>query len=63
MNMASDWVTAEEMAKDAKIDPKRFRDALRKARFEWHDHYDRWTVQRDSPQHEAMLRVLRQLSD
>jgi hypothetical protein len=54
----TDWVTAEEMAKEAKINPKKFRHALRKENFSWHVHYARWTVRRHSPEHKAMERVL-----
>ena len=38
--------SAEDMAKQAGIDPKRFRKALRDERFSWHNHNDRWTVGR-----------------
>jgi hypothetical protein len=54
--------TAEEMARHAGVDPKIFRQALREERFPWHGHYDRWTVAIGSEQHEAMKRVLKELS-
>jgi hypothetical protein len=51
------------MAKQAGIDPKRFRKALRDERFSWHNNNDRWTVDVGSEQHMAMERVLRKLSN
>jgi len=45
------------MAKQAGIDPKRFRSALRK-NFHWHQRYARWTVQIGSKEHDCMKRVL-----
>jgi prophage maintenance system killer protein len=38
--------SAVDMAKQAGIDPKRFRKALRDEHFSWHNHNDRWTVGR-----------------
>jgi hypothetical protein len=55
--------SAVDMAKQAGIDPKRFRKALRDEHFSWHDHNDRWTVDIGSEQHVAMERVLRKLSN
>ena len=55
--------TAEEMAKEAGVNPKTFRQALRKQRFHWHAHYDRWTVALGSDEHASMQRVLRELSN
>jgi hypothetical protein len=49
------------MAMEAKIDPKRFRQALRDERFRWHEHNDRWTVERESDKHKVMQQVLRKL--
>jgi hypothetical protein len=51
------------MAKEADIDPKGFRQALRDERFHWHEHNDRWTVERGSEEHRAMQLVLRKLSN
>ena len=50
--MSAEYITAEEMARDAKVDPKRFRKALRKDTSckKWHARYDRWTVIRDDEQ-------------
>ena len=50
---------AVDMAKQAGIDPKRFRKALRDEHFRWHNHNDRWTVDIGSEHHRAMERVLR----
>jgi hypothetical protein len=50
------------MAKQAGIDPKSFRKALRDERLSWHNRNDRWTVDVGSLQHMAMERVLRKLS-
>jgi len=50
------------MAKQAEIDPKRFRAALRKENFAWHKHIDRWTVVIGSFEHAAMERVLGKLA-
>jgi len=54
--------TAEEMAKQAGIDPKRFRHALREKNFPWHVHNDRWTVEIGSENHQQMELVLRELA-
>ncbi len=51
-------VTAIEMANESGIDPKVFRAALREQDFPWHAHNARWEVQRGSPEHEQMRRVL-----
>ena len=56
-------IAAEEMAKKAGVNPQTLRQALPEASFPWHAHYDRWTVEIGSAQHEAMQRVLRGLSD
>ena len=53
---------AVDMAKQAGIDPKRFRKALRDEHFRWHNHNDRWTAGIGSEQHTAMERVLQNLS-
>jgi hypothetical protein len=39
------------MAKQAGIDPKSFRKALRDERLSWHNRNDRWTVDVGSEQH------------
>jgi hypothetical protein len=57
-----DEVTAVELAREAGIDPKTFRAALRRERFPWHRHNASWTALRGSPQHENMLRVLSRLN-
>jgi hypothetical protein len=60
--------TAVEMAKQADVDPQRFRKTLRKRKeespeeFKWHDLGDKWIVDVGSEHHAAMLRVLRGLS-
>lgn len=59
---ASDEVTAMEMAGQANIALEAFRASLRNARLTWHSHRGDWTVTRGSPQHEDMLRVLRQMT-
>lgn len=53
------FVTAEDMARAAKLSPKRFRAALRRADFGWHAHYARWTAEYGSPEHADMLKVLK----
>jgi hypothetical protein len=53
--------TAIDMAKQAGIDPKRFRAALRKENFAWHKHNYRWIVVIGSFEHAAMERVLRDI--
>ena len=56
-------ITAIEMANQANIDPKVFRQALRGENFDWHKPSDRWTVELGSDHHMAMLGVLRTLSN
>ena len=51
-------VRAKEMAEKAGISPKVFRGALRKARFPWHSHYERWEVPHGSSEHTKMQEVL-----
>jgi hypothetical protein len=51
-------IRAVDMTKPRGVDPKRFREALRKEKFPWHKHHDRWTVCMDSAEHEAMERVM-----
>ncbi|WP_145962810.1 hypothetical protein [Mangrovicoccus ximenensis] len=50
--------TAAEMARKARICPKVFRSALRRAAFSWHMHNDRWTVPTGSGQQRDMQGVL-----
>jgi len=50
------------MAKEAGIDPKRFRQALRDERFSWHAHNERWIVKAGSDEHKAMQSVLHKIS-
>jgi cyclopropane fatty-acyl-phospholipid synthase-like methyltransferase len=54
--------TAKEMARQAGVDPRIFRQALREEKFPWHGYYERWTVESGSDQHAEMQRVLRKLS-
>jgi hypothetical protein len=54
---------AVKMARGAGVDPKKFRRALRKENFPWHDHNARWTVDISSDEHAAMERVLREISN
>jgi hypothetical protein len=64
MVKAPQWITAEGMAKEVGIDPKQFRAALRKdGDIQWHGRYARWTVQRRSPHHDDMVRVLSTLKE
>lgn len=49
------------MAEEAGVDPKRFRQALRDDRFQWHYHNERWTVESGSGEHKAMHLVLRKI--
>jgi hypothetical protein len=55
-------VTAVEMAQRGDICRKRFRRALRAARFKWHQHNAPWTVLIDSEEHRQMQLVLKRLS-
>ena len=55
--------TAVDMAKQAGVNPKRFRAALRSKNFSWHEHSARWTVDIGSPEHAAMEQVLRRVSN
>jgi hypothetical protein len=55
-------ITAIEIAKPHQLNPKRFRDALRKKCFRWHkESYKRWTVEFNGPEHKDMLQVLNEL--
>jgi hypothetical protein len=63
--MTTESTTAKKMARDAKINPKRFRRALRldSACKKWHRHYGRWTVTSGTREHDDMLRVLNEISN
>ena len=54
-------VTAAEMAREAGVNPNTFRAALRAANLSWHRDSEPWTVVRDSPEHQDMIRVLEEL--
>ncbi|WP_262030719.1 hypothetical protein [Microvirga sp. Mcv34] len=54
-------ITAQEMAKEAGVDPKLFRAELRDSRFHWHQHNDRWEVVYGSSEHNEMKAVLDQI--
>jgi hypothetical protein len=62
-SMTAAMVTAVEMAKEAGVNPKVFQAALRKQHFRWHLRDARWTVEKDSLEHEEMRRVLQSLID
>ena len=47
-------ITAIEMARKAKIDPKQFLAVLRDENFDWHKRNDRWTVEIGSEEHRAI---------
>jgi hypothetical protein len=51
-------ITAQDMAKEAGVDPKLFRAELREARFSWHQHNDRWEVVYGSSEHNEMKALL-----
>ena len=55
-------VTAVDLALAVGIDPKRFRGALRAAKFPWHHHNMPWEVLEGSDQHFQMIAVLRSLT-
>ena len=59
--MPEDMVRAVDIARGAKVDPKRLRHALRQEGLPWHAHGAFWTVRRDSSEHRDMLRVLARL--
>jgi hypothetical protein len=56
-------ITAIEMARKAKIDPKQFLAVLRDENFDWHKRNGRWTVEIGSEEHRAMQRVLSMISN
>lgn len=55
-------VTAAEIARAAGIDPKTFRAALRRAKLNWHAHYEKWEVPFGSAEHRDMSDVLASLT-
>jgi hypothetical protein len=61
-------ITAVEMARQAHIDPQKFRKALRKHKaqndreFPWHHCNERWIAEVGSERHLAMQRVLNEIS-
>lgn len=55
-------VTAAEMARNAGIDPKTFRAALRRANLKWHAYYEKWEVPFGSAEHRDMSDVLASLT-
>jgi hypothetical protein len=56
--MDTEFVTAVEMVGNDRSKARAFRAALREQKFPWHGHNDRWTVRRDSPEHDVMRQVL-----
>ena len=61
--MSERIVTAVEMARTARIDPKAFRGALRKERFPWHIHNSPWSVREGTSEHQDMLRVPQRMNE
>ena len=57
----STLITAIIMADAVRVDHKQFRKALRKEKFKWHTYNERWKVEQESPEHDDMIRVLKQL--
>jgi hypothetical protein len=61
-------ITAVEMARDCRIDPTKFRKALRRHHAQgdpdlsWHHHNERWIAEMGSDRHKAMQRVLQEIS-
>ena len=54
-------INAEAIAKEAGVDPKAFRQALRDKQFPWHVPND-WTVEIGSDHYQSMLDVLREVA-
>ena len=52
-------ITATQMARKARIDPRLFREVLCDENFDWHKRNDHWTVEIGSDEHRAMQRVLK----
>ena len=61
MTATSEPVTFKEMIEGTGVTPHEFYVALRAQQFPWHGYGQRWTVERDSPEHSDMLRVLERL--
>jgi hypothetical protein len=57
-----DEITAIEMARKARIDPRVFSQVLRDENFDWHKRHGRWTVEMCSAEHKALHRVLSLIS-
>jgi hypothetical protein len=55
-------IRAVDMARQAAVDPKKFRQALRDEGFDWHEPNDRWTVEEGSDRYLQMVNVLRKVS-
>jgi hypothetical protein len=55
-------ITAVELARQANIDPKALRAALRRAGFRWHQHNAPWVAVEDSPEHHDMVRVCNEVA-
>ena len=55
--------SAADMARQYSLDPRKFRNALRKEKFPWHDHYARWNPPDRSDEYWDMIRVAERLSD
>lgn len=53
--------SAVQMAREAGVAPKLFREALRKADLKWHSHNARWEVWAGSAEHRDMQTVLERI--
>lgn len=62
-NLAEGETDAVEMARNAGVDPMRFRRALRAADLDWHQHGSRWVVLVGSAEQTEMAKVLESLRD
>jgi UDP-N-acetylmuramyl pentapeptide synthase len=58
----SQLTTAEAIADAFNLNPKSYRAALRRERFDWHDHYERWLVSPGSEEQRAMIAVAERMS-
>ncbi|MEQ8246196.1 MAG: hypothetical protein RID42_00800 [Alphaproteobacteria bacterium] len=61
MTKSGNEISAIDMARQANVEPKSFRRALRAEGLTWHRHAERWTVDRGGPEHRDMTRVLNRL--
>jgi hypothetical protein len=59
--MSKQVARAVDMARDAGVDSKKFRAALRHEQLPWHHRNERWTVPHGGQQHDDMRRVLERL--